>query len=349
MGRRYGGDSAGAEPPPVSAATGEAIPPDILDEAIAWVVRLGSGTANAADRRACETWRAADPRHERAWQALREAESPFRELPAMPAHVAYRTLEAAGRKPGMNRGRRRALQLLGLGGLAIATGLLARRVPWEQRETFRTAVGERRAVHLADGTRLMLNTASEAEAVFSPLRRLILLRRGEIHVETGADTASATGRRPFWVETATARLEAIGTRFAVLDAGGSTRLHVAEGAVAMHTGPGFYEIARAGDTFLIGGADIPAIRRAAPALAPDTWTEGVLIAKQMRLDDFAAELARYRRAPLRCTPEAAPLRVSGVFQLDGRDPADRALAALARTLPVAIARGPGETLTIRRK
>jgi len=51
----------------------------------------------------------------------------------------------------------------------------------------------------------------------------------------------------------------------------------------------------------------------------------------MRLEDFTAELARYRSGVVRCDPAVADLRVSGVFSL--RD-TDRALENLTRGLPV---------------
>lgn len=65
------------------------------------------------------------------------------------------------------------------------------------------------------------------------------------------------------------------------------------------------------------------------------WTDGLLTARNMPLDAFLAELARYQRGWLRCGPGVAALRVSGVFLLDDL-PA--ALDTLARSLPVRIER-----------
>jgi transmembrane sensor len=62
----------------------------------------------------------------------------------------------------------------------------------------------------------------------------------------------------------------------------------------------------------------------------------VLVARQMRLDAFAAALTRQLSQGVGCAPDAAALRVSGVFQLDGPDAVARALGALAATLPVRI-------------
>ncbi len=322
-------------------------PPEVLDQAIAWVVRLSSGTASAGDRAACDAWRAAHPLHERAWRELQAGEDCFRTAAAA-GPLAYATLARAGGRRGQAAsGRRRALRVLGLGLAGIGLGLLARPFLSPERIPYSAAVGERRTADLADGTRLQLNTDSEVEVAYSPLRRLIVLRRGEILLETGDDAGAPLGRRGFWVETAHGRLEAIGTRFAVRILPDATRLHVTEGAVAIHAGARPHRVARAGDTFLVApGAVTPA---AVPGLDPAAWADGALVAKRMPLSDFVAELSRYRDAPVRCAPDAAALRVSGVFQLDGPDPVGRALDALARTLPVSVEHGPGRTITVARR
>jgi ferric-dicitrate binding protein FerR (iron transport regulator) len=60
--------------------------------------------------------------------------------------------------------------------------------------------------------------------------------------------------------------------------------------------------------------------------------QGVLVAGNMRVGEFVAELARYRPGLLRCDPAVADLRVTGVFSL--RD-TDRALTNLTLSLPLA--------------
>lgn len=58
-----------------------------------------------------------------------------------------------------------------------------------------------------------------------------------------------------------------------------------------------------------------------------------MIADELRLDAFVAELERYRPGLLRCDPAVAGLRVSGVFPLDDTD---RILAMLPSVLPVRV-------------
>ncbi|MFT7774209.1 FecR family protein [Roseateles sp.] len=318
-----------------------------LEEAIAWAVRLASGTATAQDRSACEQWRSEHAAHEQAWQRVQAVEQTFHGAAIdSERRLAQDTLVAAERLRRQGKSRRRAIGVLGWGVLTLGLGSFAARwlggAPWLQGAQYATRAGERRRVAMRDGGSLALNSGTEVELRFSLLRRRVVLQRGEVFISTGADADSFAGRRAFWVETPAAHLEALGTRFdvRVFDAGSegiATRLQVTEGRVAVHpTSGASVTVAEPGDTLLIP-ADGSAPRRLALTDQDATaWTEGVLVAKQMRLDAFTAELGRHRAMPLRCDPSVAALRVSGVFQLDGPEPVDRALAMLARTLPVAI-------------
>lgn len=318
-----------------------------LEQAVAWAVRLASGTAAAHERAACEQWRRAHASHEQAWQQVQTVEQAFQGAAAAgDPHMAHGLLQAADRQRRQGKARRRAVGLLGWCALTLGLGSFATRwvasAAWLQGGQYATLPGERRTVAMADGGSLAINSGSEVELRFSPLRRLVILRRGEVFIRTGADADSLTGRRAFWVDTPAARLEALGTRFGVrlLDAAtdsATIRLQVTEGRVAVHPTSGApMVIAKPGDNLLIT-ADTAAPRRVALADQDATaWTEGVLVARQMRLDLFVAELSRHRSAPLRCAPSAAALRVSGVFQLDGPDPVERALQVLARALPVRV-------------
>ncbi|MNT69671.1 fec operon regulator FecR [compost metagenome] len=72
----------------------------------------------------------------------------------------------------------------------------------------------------------------------------------------------------------------------------------------------------------------------APSRAADlSWSDGVLAAHDMRLEEFLAELARYRPGVIRCDPRVANLRVSGVYPLGNTD---KVLDTLALTLPVSV-------------
>ena len=64
-----------------------------------------------------------------------------------------------------------------------------------------------------------------------------------------------------------------------------------------------------------------------------TWEHGMMVARNMRLDDLLAELGRYRPGVLRCHQAVAGLTVSGAFPLKDTD---ASLRLLQDTLPIRI-------------
>ncbi|MGK5077998.1 FecR family protein [Janthinobacterium sp. HLX7-2] len=224
--------------------------------------------------------------------------------PAMHASLLRACVQA-------NAPRRHAVKTLCLL-LASGASLYAfeRHAPWRSwTADYRTGVNQRRVVTLSDGTQLTLNTDSAVNVNYSSEQRRIQLLAGEIFIATGKDAA----QRPFFVSTPLGSLQALGTRFTV-------RLHddyasagVLEGAVAVLADDAHQRLLlRPGE-----GAHFDSTRFHRQALAPygGAWLGGMLVARDMRLADFLAELSRYSEHPLGCTPAIASLRVSGSYPL----------------------------------
>ncbi|MBO0988960.1 DUF4880 domain-containing protein [Delftia sp. SD018] len=305
----------------------------VLDEAAEWLMRLHDSGATDADRAACERWRQADPQHALAWE---RAERLLGKLGGLPAALAMPALD----RPRSHRAQRRATVARLAALLAVApAGWLAWQAWYaaDQRgwgSDLRTATGERRTEHLADGSRLLLDTASAVDIRFDGALRLLTLRQGAISIETAADTA--TPHRPFVVDTAHGRLRALGTRFTVRQEGGRAdggpvRLAVTEGAVEV-------TLRGAASPALVVQAGQQTVLRAGEVTSPQplqpeatAWTHGMLMADAMPLAAFCAELSRYRPGLLQCAPEVRALRVSGSFPLGDTD---RTLTMLASTYPV---------------
>lgn len=325
--------------PPAAAAD------PVLDQAIAWLVKLradaGRTAPDAVLQARIDAWRLADARHEAVWGELMAAEAQFQRLVALPVPPEQwqQPLSELTRTRTRRQARRRWLGgvTLGLGGLAL--GALAARQAglWEglDGQRYATATGQHRRLALGDGTQLALDTETSVQVRFDGRQRLLVLQQGDIFIDTGKD-ALAPQHRPFLVQTAQARLQALGTRFDVRQQQGSTRLTVLEGRVAVTTGQEPRTVIEPGET-----VDIDAqghLRRQATgsaAMDPTAWLEGSLVARQMRLAEVLAEIARYRHGWLQCDAAVAQLRVSGVFQLQD---SDAALESLAQALPVAIER-----------
>ena len=197
----------------------------VLEEAAGWLVRFQSETLSAADRAAFERWRGRSAAHAAAWTRV---EDMLRSFGQVPPELGARTLRQLDRP-----GRRQALR--GVAGLLLlgpAAWLAWRELPWhEWSADARTATGEQRRMQLADGTRLLLNTATAVDIQYTAEQRVIWLRAGEILLTTGKDPAPV--HRPFIVRTAQGSVQALGTRFMVRDERGGIRVAVFEGAVAI--------------------------------------------------------------------------------------------------------------------
>lgn len=330
------------------------LPRPVARAAARWLMRLHSGEATDADRTALAAWRAADPEHERAWQ---RAEVLDRKLGLLPRGVGMRTLDREDR--GAGPGRRaafRTLVILLVG--APTSAYLARRwTGWDPAwpADHQTRTGEQREIVLADGTRVRLNTATSIDVDFGEdaagpagsdvaAERLVVLRRGEILVETGRDAENpAPDRRPFVVQTRDGRVRTLGARFIVRQLepgeaqgaarGGATCVSVQRHAVEIQAREADHlpVIVRAGQRIRFDAAGLGPVEPTEPT--DGAWVHGVLFARNQRLGDFLAELGRYRAGVLHCAPTAAGLRISGAFQLGNTD---AVLAALPDTLPVRV-------------
>lgn len=295
----------------------------VLEQAAEWFAVLSAADATPAERRDWERWLAAAPAHREAWRRVEDINTQLHALPGVPARLAL----VEGRK---RRHAVKALLLLGLGGGIGA--MLARRDDAQLylaalNARHHTAVGATAALPLPDRTRAWLNTDSAADLAYDDSQRLILLRRGEILLHSGIDVWKPA--RPLVVEARGVRLRALGTRFSVRMMERGVRLAVYDGAVSVNDGA----VVPAGSQ-----ADIVDGKPGAmtPAQEESTaWTRQLLIATQMRLDDFLAELGRYRHGHLACDPSLAGMRLVGSYPLGDTE---QALDMLQAALPVRIKR-----------
>jgi transmembrane sensor len=308
---------------------------DIIDAAIAWAVRLDYNDPAPEVRSAFERWLQADPLHAVVWARVDSLKQSFA---GFPPKVLRATLEAADAKREQRRSSRRAaMKLLSLAGFALGVGWVVRdQVPWQRLlADASTGTGEQKTLRLADGTVIVLNTDSAVSTDLAGERRLVVLRRGEMLIITGADAgapARSGQKRPFWVDTPFGKLQALGTRFTVRLDERRARISVQEGAVQLHpAGGSASHVVRAGESrWLADDGTTPADVQ---GFEPDSWTEGVIAGKNIRLADLLDELSRYRSGRITCDERVAQLRVSGLFQIWNTE---QTLQFLAQTQPVSV-------------
>jgi transmembrane sensor len=300
--------------------------PEVLEEAAEWLMRLSENDLSDTERAEWECWKVSSPERDRAWARAQLLQS---KLGGLPPSLAMSALD----RPSSPE-RRAALGKLALLLAAVPAGWgswhLAQSQQWSA--DYRTAVGQRRELTLADGSQITLNTDTAIDVLFDANQRLINLRAGEILVQTAPDVSPLA--RPFLVTTRQGRMQALGTRFTVRELMPRTQLAVLEGAVRVelaqssHAAPMIINAGQRTDFSSQAFGQVMATDRHVGA-----WTQGMLMADKMRLADFVAELARYRRGFVRCDPAIADVRISGAFPINDTQ---RTLNMLAQTYPVLV-------------
>ncbi|MDH2432724.1 FecR domain-containing protein [Pokkaliibacter sp. MBI-7] len=305
------------------------IAPHIARQAVQWWVDLQADDLTVELEQRLQQWRDADSEHERAWQRIESIHGRWQQVPGRLARATLLPLQEQSRALS----RRQAVKLLT--NLLIVGGsgwMLWQGTPWQDViADYHTAPGEQRQVELEDGSLLWLNTNTSVAVQYSDSERRLRLYRGEVLLESAHQRYQRVDPRPLRVRTEQGTVEALGTRFRVYQQQDETEVAVLDGAVAI-------EPVQDGSrrTVLQAGQQTRFSRFSSDDPQPredsrDAWLNGMLVARNQRLDQFLAELARYRRGHLGCDDGVAALRVSGTYPL--RD-TDAILAAIEALLPV---------------
>jgi len=151
------------------------LPPEVLEEAAEWLMRLSENDLSDSERAEWEHWKVSSPERDRAWARAQLLQS---KLGGLPPSLAMSALD----RPS-NPERRAALGKLALLLAVMPVGWGSWKLAQSQQWTadYRTAVGERREWTLADGSRITLNT------------------------NTARTTATASATRQCWIPSSTAQ------------------------------------------------------------------------------------------------------------------------------------------------
>lgn len=299
--------------------------PRVIAEAAEWFMVLGSGNAHPEQTAQWQAWLAAHPDHQMAWAKVEFYTGKFKSLPPQAASAASDALNA----PDLYR--RRLLLSMALFGFAGLTGWqIAQGRYWQAWSADQyTALGESKTLILADGSTVVLDSGSALNVDFSPGLRRLQLVKGEIYIETAADTHG--WRRPFVVDTAQGSVRALGTRFSVSQYENLTQVAVFQDAVEIQPADtiSLTQTLRAGQALRFASSHIEPIHR--HSHDKPAWTQGLIVADDLPLSEFLLQLSRYRQGYITCAPEIADLRIIGSFPLKDTD---KILAFLESTLPV---------------
>lgn len=285
--------------PNESMAMDDHEPAAAIDAAAArWVARLDRAHGDPALMAQLETWLGSDPRRRGA---------------LLRAQACWAALDAHAPAASSTRALLSRRGLIAAGGVAaVALG----GITWTaltRDETIATVAGERRAVQLADGSTVLLNTATRSTVALTDTRRSVVIERGEAWFAVAKDKA-----RPFVVAAGPIRVEAVGTAFAVRRFADRADVIVTEGRVRIWSvaAPARFLLLEAGRRATIddkaGAADAKVSAGGiADALA---WRSGEIVLDGMTLGDAAAEFNRYNRRQLAVEAALSERRLVGRFR-----------------------------------
>ncbi|OZI74426.1 FecR domain-containing protein [Bordetella genomosp. 12] len=296
-----------------------------INEAAAWYVRLGSETVSQEDQQAWRHWLGHNDANRAAWDKVEQV---CRQLGRLPGSIARPTLAAT------KVTRRAVLSSIGLlAGVGGTSWLGWQTLPWHSWVAdYRSAVGERRNISLADGSSMLLDTDTAVDVTFDAEARILDLRSGAIFVTTHPDPHHTP--RPFIVRTRQGTVIALGTRFTVKAEGDWTNVAVLEKSVRIAPNQGHDTLTlHAGQQTQFSDSAISPPQNS--DLTTASWVTGNLVVFDMPLGELAAELGRYRRGGLTCDTDIAHLLVSGSFPLNNTD---QALASLTQSFPIKASR-----------
>ncbi|WP_411727772.1 FecR family protein [Methyloglobulus sp.] len=313
--------------------------PELMQQAIEWLVLLRSGEISEAETQAFADWLSQDIYHAQAFAKAEDllndaaiaAQNPRVTAPAIAdtreTNPNKQTIpltkpaQATRQQSSAGYFRWLAVPLSLAAAWLFAVALI---LP-EQSHVFddylsdyRTGTGELRDIQLADGSHLLLNTNTAVSVDYTESLRHITLRHGQAQFTVAKDT-----NRPFEVASGGLAICALGTVFEVYNPGsGEMSITVQEHAVAakLQKAENIQVEIKEGQRLRYdykGHLTIPETVNLAQASA---WKQLKLFMNDWPLAELIAELDRYRTGRIFISdPSLKNLRITGAFSLDNPD------------------------------
>ena len=174
-----------------------------------WAVRLNERSLSVDEQAELDRWLGADSRHRGALLRARAAWADLDRLAALSGRSESTTANDRQRAaaPPVLRNRRR---FIATAASTVFLGVAGAWWVWRRDQTYVSQLGEVRRVTLSDGSRMVLNTATEVTVRFDKACREVELAAGEGLFQIAKDPG-----RPFIVRAGSVSVRAVGTVFTV--------------------------------------------------------------------------------------------------------------------------------------
>jgi transmembrane sensor len=277
----------------------------LIDELAQWLVMMDAAPLTEAEKTAFEHWKNQSDEHRLAWVRAQKMEAFFTHVP--PDISAQILKKPRTKTPVLHK----LVVLLAIGGVVLGTANIGHQQAW--LADYRTTYGEQRNITLADGTQIILNSKTAIDVDFSDTARKVILRHGEIFVQTGHPSDSAT--RPFYIQSEDGTIKALGTQFNVAREQAQTQIAIVEHAVQIDTAQSREQhILNQGRALAFKADHIG--KEEAIDMSTLMWKKGLLVANRLPLQAFAEQIERYYDIRVSVDADSADTIISGTYPIN---------------------------------
>jgi transmembrane sensor len=274
-------------------------------QAAQWFARLKTSPVSRGTLEQFFSWR----KEEGNAQAFAEAERFWSQADKVGQRPAILNVTQAAMDKTVRRPRRFSYRLVAALALLLLSGAVLTLSLRDRGAAFSTKTGEQRAVALADGSQVQLNTNTHIGVRIADNRRQVVLDRGEALFAVAHDP-----RRPFTVKVDEVLITATGTRFDVRRGDGFTNVTLIEGGVDVQGADGGTIRLTAGQQWHWREATRPVVL-SINARRETAWTQGRIIFDATPLEEALAEINRYTDRAVRLDAAGfARKPISGSFE-----------------------------------
>lgn len=242
--------------------------------------------------------------------------------------------EAKQQTLARKKAKQRAIKF---GVLLVVTSTLAIDPAWKV-DMLTTEVGEQRQHKLIDGSTVALNTNTVLKVEQHLRSRQLVLEQGE------AAFMVSHGWRPFTVTADDTTVTDIGTAFSIRLKVQEVRVAVSQGAVNVAVGQQ-QKVLNAGQAIISSQGQLGMLQEI-DVDQETAWQQGKWMFDGTPLSDVAEEIQRYRGQSVQVSEQAASMRVSGIYDIQG---VEAFIDDLPQIIPVQVERSNDGTVLIKKR
>ncbi|MCH7336699.1 FecR domain-containing protein [Acinetobacter sp. NIPH 2699] len=303
----------------------------ILAQASAWLMRLQEKQLSPQELEQLQQWQQQSPLHQKIWQKALLLQTKFSDLPIDIALPVVQKVEHSS-----TQYYKKYLWLLAF--LPLCSGLYFTSQQQQWFADYRSGTAERKSILLPDGGTILLNASSAIDVKYTKSQRTIILRKGEIWIETQHDQLN----RPFFVTTQQGTAQALGTKYHVETMPDYSLVTVTQGRVRVSPYQSQQkQMIEAKQQLRFDAHHLGKIKPFEEGNI--AWTKGFLMVNELALKDFVIRLQPYQKGIIRFDSKVGKIKISGSYPVDDLE---KVYAMLAQTYGLNIEQYAGGYWTV---